>query len=184
MKPCQLGYNCELMSRINTNKWGEKICENQIACQEWALSWGLPYTYSPEERKLTVEFRPTRYYWLKETVYRNDGNVFGADCKIYGMKFGLNMAASEKMISADGSDELDVREIIIRELTEAGWAEAISIGMQPKINRDGIIAVKPTVLRMIGKFRNLIIDKLNAYQSQPNATQTQCRQHKHNIDTM
>jgi hypothetical protein len=187
MKPCQLGYICELTAKINTNKWGEKICESQEACQEWALSWGLPYTYSPEERKLIVEFRPTRYYWLKETVYRNDGNVFGADCKIYGMKFGLSMAASEKMISADGSDELDVREIIIRELTEAGWAEATSIGMQPKISRDGIIAVKPTVLRIIGRFRNSIIDKLNAYQTHtkrkpkptkhsPNTIQTQCRQ--------
>jgi hypothetical protein len=81
------------------------------------------------------------------------------------MKFGLSMAASERMISRDGSDELDVREIIIRELTKAKWAEAISIEMQPKISRDGIIAVKPTVLRMIGKFRNLIIDKLNAYQT-------------------
>lgn len=164
MKPCQLGYNCELTAKINTNKWGEKICESQNACQEWALSWGLPYTYSPEEKKLTVEFRPTRYYWLKETVHRNNCNTFGAECKINGMKFGLSMAASERMISVDGEDELDVKEIIIRELTEAGWAEAISIGMQPKINKDGLIALKPTVLRIIGRFRNLISDKLNVYQ--------------------
>jgi hypothetical protein len=160
MKPCQLGYICELMAEIKTNKWGEKICQSQEACQEWGLSWGLPYTYSPEERKLTVEFKPTRYYWYKETVYRNDGNVFGADCKIYGMKFGLSMAASERMLSVDGGDELDVREIIIRELTQAGWAEAISIEMQPKITRDGIVAVKPTISRMLGKLRNLIIDQL------------------------
>ena len=161
MKPCQLGYICEVTAKINTNKWGEQICESQQACEEWALSWGLPYIYSPEERKLTVEFRPTRYYWLKETVYRNDDNVLAADCKIYGMKFGLSMAASERMIG----DELDVKEIIIRELTETGWAEAISIEMQPKIRRDGITAIKPTLLRMIGRFRNLIIDQVNAYQT-------------------
>ena len=177
MKACQLGYNCELTAKINTNKWGEKICENQNACQEWTLSWGLPYTYTPEERKLTVEFRPTRYYWLKETVHRNNCNTFGAECKINGMKFGLSMAASEKMISVDGDDELDVKEIIIRELTEAGWAEAISIEMQPKINRDGLIAFKPTVLRIIGRLKNLIIDKLNA-------TQTQCKQNVENVNRM
>jgi len=181
MKPCQLGYNCELMSQINTNKWGEKICQSEEACQEWALSWGLPYTYSPEERKLTVVFRATRYYWLKETTYRNEGNVFGKDCKIDGMKFGLSMAASERMVAPDGNDELNATAIIIRELTEAGWQKAIPLSMQPKITRDGLIAVKPTVLRIIGRFRNLIIDKLNAYQTQPKVNQTQCRQ---NVDRM
>ncbi|WP_445250844.1 hypothetical protein [Microcoleus sp. OTE_8_concoct_300] len=192
MKPCQLGYICELTAKINTNKWGEEICENREACEEWALSWGLPYTYSAEEKKLTVEFRPTRYYWLKVTTYRNDGNIFGADCKIDGMKFGLSMAASERMISEYGGDELDVREIIIRALSEEGWAEAVSIEMQPKISRDGIKAIKPTLLRMIGKFRKLIVEKLNRHQTHtkriPNATQSQPNtaqtQPKHNVDTV
>jgi hypothetical protein len=150
------------MSQINTNKWGEKICQSENACQEWTLSWGLPYKYNPEERKLTVEFRPTRYYWLKETVYRNDDNTLAQDCKIYGgMTFGLSMAAAEKMISEDGGNELDVKKIIIQALTEEGWAEAISIEMKPKISRDGITAVIPTLSRMLGKFKNLIAEKLN-----------------------
>ena len=163
MKPCQLGYICELMAEIKINKWGEEICQSEAACQEWALSWGLPYTYIPEEKQLIVVFRATRYYWLKETTYRNsfdDGDVFGKDCKIDGMKFGLSMSAAERMLAPDGDDELDASAIIIRELTEAGWQEAVPLSKQPKISRDGLIAVKPTITRMIGRLRNLIIDKL------------------------
>lgn len=163
MKPCSLGYICELTAKINTNKWGEGICENREACEEWALSWGLPYTYNPKERKLTVEFRPTRYYFLMNTTYRNDENIFGADCKIDGMKFGLSRPAADHMISEDGGNELDVREIIIQALKAEGWAEAISIEMQPKISRDGITAVIPTMLRILGRLKKVVTEKLNGY---------------------
>ena len=158
MKPCQLGYNCELMSQININNWGDKHCANENACKEWALSWGLPYTYSSKENTLTVIFRPTRYYWLKETIKRDTRDSLG--CDIDEMKFGFTCPASERMISESGDDGLDIRQIIIRELTEAGWQEAVTISMQPKITRDGLIAVKPTIARMIGRLRNLIVDKL------------------------
>jgi len=158
MKPCQLGYNCELMSQININKWGDRNCANKDACQEWALSWGLPYTYSSKENRLTVVFRATRYYWLKETIQRDTWDSLG--CNIDGMKFGFTSPASERMISDSGDDELDIEEIIIRELTEAGWQEAVPLSKQPKISRDGLIAVKPTITRMIGRLRNLIINKL------------------------
>jgi hypothetical protein len=186
MKPCHLGYICELMADIKTNKWGEKICQSENACQEWALSWGLPYTYNPEERKLTVEFRPTRYYWMKETHYRNELStepmaIIGQDCKIDGMKFGLSMAAAEQMLSENEGNELDVKEIIIQALTQEGWAEAISIGMQPKITRDGITAVMPTLSRMLGRFKNLIAEKLNGYQTHTKVSQTQT---KHNLNTV
>jgi len=159
MKPCQLGYNCELMSQINTNKWGDKHCENENACQEWALSWGLPYTYSEREKKLTVEFISTRYYWKKNTIQGDSRDSLG--CNIDGMEFGFSCPASERMLSADfGGDELDIREIIIRELTEAGWQEAVTLSMQPKITRDGLKAVKPTITRIIGRLKFLIADKL------------------------
>lgn len=158
MKECQLGYDCQSMAKITTNKWGEKHCENQNACEEWALSWGLPYRYSVEEKTLTVEFRPTRYYWRQYTIQGDSWDSWG--CNINGMEFGFSCPASEKMISDLGDDELDIREIIIRELTNAGWQEAVTLGLQPKITRDGLIAVKPTILRIIGRVRNLIIDKL------------------------
>jgi hypothetical protein len=167
MKPCHLGYICELMAEIKTNKWGENICQSEQACQEWALSWGLPYRYISKEKQLIVVFRPTRYYWLKETTYRNtiaDSNhdVFGKDCKIDGMKFGL-MSAAATMYSPDADEEINVTEIIIRELTEAGWQEAIPLSMQPKISRDGIKAVMPTILRILGKFKKVVTEKLNGY---------------------
>jgi hypothetical protein len=156
---CQLGYDCQSMAQIIANKWGDKHCDNENACKEWALSWGLPYRYSAEEKILTVEFRPTRYYWRKETIEGASWDI--RTCRINGMEFGYSCPASERMMSADfGSDELDIKDIIIRELTEAGWQEAITLGLQPKITRDGLIAVKPTVLRIIGRLRNLIIDKL------------------------
>jgi len=161
MKPCQLGYICELTAKINTNKWGEEICENREACEEWTLSWGLPYTYNAEERKLTVEFTPSRYYWLKVTTHRNEGNVFGAACRIDGMKFGLSMTTREQIRSSN--DGVDIEKIIIQALTEEGWGEPVSIGMQPKISRDGITAIIPTLSRMLGRFRKMIIETLNGY---------------------
>lgn len=163
MKPCQIGYICELMADIKTNKWGEEICTSEEACQEWALSWSLPYTYNEEKRELIVIFKASRYYWLKETHYRNDGDVFGKDCKINGMSCGLYMTASQRMMAPSGDDELDVTAIIIRELTKVGWQEAVPLSLQPKITRDGLIAVKPTLLRIVGRFRKTIIEKLNGY---------------------
>jgi hypothetical protein len=146
------------MSQININKWGDRHCDNENACQEWALSWGLPYTYSATEKMLTVEFRPTRYYWKKQTIQGDLWDSWG--CNIKGMEFGFSCPASERMMSDLGDDELDIKEIIIRELTHAGWEEAVALSLQPKITRDGLIAVKPTILRIIGRVRNLIIDKL------------------------
>jgi hypothetical protein len=67
------------------------------------------------------------------------------------------------MISEDGGNELDVREIIIQALKAEGWAEAISIEMQPKISRDGITAVIPTILRIVGRFKKVVTEKLNGY---------------------
>lgn len=166
MKPCQLGYICELMAEIKINPWGEEICQSEAACQEWALSWGLPYTYIPEEKKLIVEFRPTRYYWLKVTTYRNvleGGDILAKECRIDGMKFGLSMTAAERMIAPDGDDELDASAIIIRELTETGWQEAVPLSMQPKISRDGVTAVIPTILRIVGRFKKVVTEKLKGY---------------------
>jgi hypothetical protein len=76
------------------------------------------------------------------------------------MEFGFSCPASERMMSDLGDDELDIRKIIIRELTEEGWQEAVTLSMQPKITRDGLEAVKPTITRIIGRVKNLIADKL------------------------
>ena len=175
MKPCQLGYTCELMAEVKTNKWNEKICQIEQACQEWALSWALPYRYNAEKKELIVVIKASRYYWLQVTTYRNGENEFGKDCKINGMECGLYMTASQRMIAPGGEDELDASEIILKELTEAGWQEGVSISMQPKIARDGIAAVISTMKRTIGRLRNLIIDKLKSSKLIPNSYQTEAK---------
>ncbi len=159
MKPCPLGYNCEYMSQVNTDKWGDKHCENENACKEWALSWGLPYKYLQKEKTLVVEFKPHRYYWAKEVQKLNPWDSWV--CDINGMEFGWSCPASDKMMTWDfESDELDITAIIIQELTNAGWQEAVPLSLKPKLSTHGIIALKPTILTIISKVKNSIVDRL------------------------
>ncbi len=51
-----------------TDDKGNTKCENEESCENFGLSWNLPYKY--ENGVLTVTNNPARFYWKK---YLNGG---------------------------------------------------------------------------------------------------------------
>jgi len=122
MKPCQLGYNCELMSPININKWGNKYCENEEACEHFTISWNLPYEYD-EEGALVVTNDPARFYWKKDLNAKSDFELERAYCPINGMVAGFYYRA----VNIDEHEKIDSRQLIRVEWKKAGWEMASPI---------------------------------------------------------
>jgi len=116
---CPLNYNCQLM-RAYTDDEGNTKCENDEACENFGLSWNLPYEYD-EDGVLTVTNDPARFYWKKDlNGGRENFNLENPYCPIKGMEAGFYYRG----INVDEEEKIDYREIIRAEWKKAGWEEA------------------------------------------------------------
>ena len=118
---CPLNYSCQLMGAY-TDDEGNNKCENEEACENFGLSWNLPYEYD-EEGVLTVTNNPTRFYWKKELNGTKDFNLENAYCPIKGMEAGFYYRAPY----INEEEKIDYRKIIRAEWKKAGWEQAITI---------------------------------------------------------
>lgn len=96
----------------------EVSCLNEDACENFSLSWGLPYEYNLKERILIVKDCPARFYWEKET----QAHLWNwHNCQINGMEAGWYCEAP----NIDSYERIDYKKMIKREWKKAGWASAI-----------------------------------------------------------
>jgi hypothetical protein len=118
---CPLNYNCQLMGAY-TDDEGNTKCENDESCENFGLSWNLPYEY--EDGVLTVTNNPARFYWKKDlNGGRKNFNLENPYCPIKGMEAGFYYRG----INVDEEEKIDYREIIRAEWKKAGWEEASPI---------------------------------------------------------
>lgn len=126
MEHCPLNYNCELMCETVVNEFtGEKTCTNESTCEQYSLSWGLPYEYYPEKKLLIVQDTRFRYFWDKEVLRMDRRNWNCKVCPIDGMIAGNYTVASSSMPFRIGT--VSIHEQMRIELKEAGWMPAVSI---------------------------------------------------------
>jgi hypothetical protein len=132
MKPCPINYNCESMSEVCINEFsGEASCKNEVTCEQYSLSWGLPYEYFAEENLLVVKKTIFRYFWSKEVLKmdRRHGNC--KVCPINGMEAGNYIEAhSELALRPKG---INIRNQIKIEMEQEGWMAAAPIESKPKV---------------------------------------------------
>jgi len=117
MIECPLGYTCELMCNQYIDDEGNFRCENDEACEQFGLSWNLPYEYDEDEKILTVTNDPVSFHWQKEI---GKSPKFESHCHINGMQAGFYYRA----MSIDTEEIIDYRQIIRREWQKTGWSAA------------------------------------------------------------
>ena len=126
MEPCPLNYSCELMCEILVNEFtGEKSCQNESTCEQFSLSWDLPYEYYPKENLLVVQDTRFTYFWNKEVLRMNRMNWNCKVCPINGMEAGSYVMADSNIILSPGS--ISIHKQMRIEMEEAGWMAAVSI---------------------------------------------------------
>lgn len=118
---CPLNYNCQLMG-VYTDEEGKTKCENDEACENFGLSWNLPYEYD-EDGVLTVTNDPARFHWIKDLEGTKHFNLDNPYCPIKGMEAGFYYRAA----CIDEEEKIDYRQIIKAEWKKAGWEEASPI---------------------------------------------------------
>jgi hypothetical protein len=118
---CPLNYNCQLMGAY-TDDEGNTKCENDEACENFGLSWNLPYEYD-EDGVLVVTNDPTRFYWEKELNGTKDFNLENPYCPIKGMEAGFYYRTPY----INEEEKIDYRQIIRAEWKKAGWEQASPI---------------------------------------------------------
>ncbi len=128
------------MCEVTSNFIGDSRCQNESACEEFSLSWGLPYEYYPKENLLVVQNTTFIYYWEKE-VLRMNWNC--KVCPINGMEAGnYDVAPYSSLPINHGNISIDSQMKI--EMQKAGWMAAVPI-KKPDLKPAMIFQIKEPV---------------------------------------
>ena len=118
---CPLGYNCASMGATKETEEGTK-CENEYACEQFTLSWNLPWEYD-EDGALIVTNDPARFWWKVDLNAKSKFELDNAYCPIKGMQAGFYY----RVAHIDEEEKIDYRQIIRNEWKKAGWEMASPI---------------------------------------------------------
>jgi hypothetical protein len=110
------------MGEITEDTEGNCECENKEGCENFTLSWNLPYEYD-EDGALTVTNDPARFWWKKDLNAKSNFELDNAYCPIKGMEAGFYYRA----VNIDEEEKIDYRQIIRAEWKKAGWEMASPI---------------------------------------------------------
>jgi hypothetical protein len=120
------------MSEVCINEFsGEASCKNEATCEQYSLSWELPYEYFAEKNLLVVKKTLFRYFWNKEVLKMDwrHGNL--KVCPINGMEAGNYIEAHSSL--ALRPQGLIISNQIKIEMEQEGWMAAVSIESKPKL---------------------------------------------------
>ncbi len=141
---CPLGYKCGLMGGIEETEENSK-CENEYACEQFSLSWNLPWEYD-EDGALIVTNDPARFWWKKDLNAKSDFELENAYCPIKGMQAGFYYRAAH----IDEEEKIDYRQIVRAEWKKAGWEMASPIPeTEAQIKRRKLLAELRGLIKML-----------------------------------